>query len=112
MSCAEPRPAYHQVVTDRRHARRRALLRAVLVQSGVAALLVTDLVNIRYLTGFTGSNAALLVVGTDGEDGQDVAGSAGGSGSDDSSVARRRGDTAGDLDPRTRFCTDGRGGDR
>jgi len=100
-------PAYDQIVTDRRHARRRALLRAVLVQSGVDALLVTDLVNIRYLTGFTGSNAALLVVGTDGEDGPVGPDSAGGS--DGSSAARRRGATAsGDLDPRTRFCTDGR----
>ncbi|MBN9102617.1 MAG: aminopeptidase P family protein [Pseudonocardia sp.] len=40
-------------------AERRAALRALL--DGVDALLVTDLVNVRYLTGFTGSNAALLV---------------------------------------------------
>jgi Xaa-Pro aminopeptidase len=40
---------------------RRAALRALLPAAGVDALLVTDLVNIRYLTGFTGSNAALLV---------------------------------------------------
>jgi Xaa-Pro aminopeptidase len=40
---------------------RRASLRALLPAAGVDALLVTDLVNIRYLTGFTGSNAALLV---------------------------------------------------
>jgi Xaa-Pro aminopeptidase len=40
---------------------RRADLRELLIQSKVDALLVTDLVNIRYLTGFTGSNAALLV---------------------------------------------------
>jgi Xaa-Pro aminopeptidase len=37
----------------------RGLLRTTEVE--VDALLVTDLVNIRYLTGFTGSNAALLV---------------------------------------------------
>ncbi len=41
--------------------RRRAALRSLLAESGVDALLVTDLLNIRYLTGFTGSNAALLV---------------------------------------------------
>jgi Xaa-Pro aminopeptidase len=40
---------------------RRAALRALLPGAGVDALLVTDLVNVRYLTGFTGSNAALLV---------------------------------------------------
>ena len=39
----------------------RRALRALLPRRGVDALLVTDLVNIRYLTGFTGSNAALLV---------------------------------------------------
>ncbi len=44
-----------------RTAARRAALRALLPAEGVDALLVTDLVNIRYLTGFTGSNAALLV---------------------------------------------------
>lgn len=41
--------------------RRRVALRALLQDAEVDALLVTDLVNIRYLTGFTGSNAALLV---------------------------------------------------
>ena len=41
--------------------RRRDALRALLPAAGVDALLVTDLVNVRYLTGFTGSNAALLV---------------------------------------------------
>jgi Xaa-Pro aminopeptidase len=40
---------------------RRAALRALLPGAGADALLVTDLVNVRYLTGFTGSNAALLV---------------------------------------------------
>jgi Xaa-Pro aminopeptidase len=48
-------------------ATRRAALRALLPGAGVDALLVTDLVNIRYLTGFTGSNAALLVH-VDGDD--------------------------------------------
>ncbi|WP_405138532.1 M24 family metallopeptidase [Nocardia sp. NBC_01388] len=43
------------------YAARRANLRNLLVENRVDALLVTDLINIRYLTGFTGSNAALLV---------------------------------------------------
>jgi Xaa-Pro aminopeptidase len=43
------------------HAPRRAALRAKLVANDLDALLVTDLLNVRYLTGFTGSNAALLV---------------------------------------------------
>jgi Xaa-Pro aminopeptidase len=42
-------------------ASRRAALRRALQPLGVDALLVTDLINVRYLTGFTGSNAALLV---------------------------------------------------
>jgi Xaa-Pro aminopeptidase len=42
-------------------AARRDALRALLRAAGVDALLVTDLVNVRYLSGFTGSNAALLV---------------------------------------------------
>ena len=43
------------------HARRREALRALLQFHDLDALLVTDLLNVRYLTGFTGSNAALLV---------------------------------------------------
>ncbi|PRY28679.1 M24 family metallopeptidase [Umezawaea tangerina] len=43
------------------HAPRRAALRAKLREQDLDALLVTDLLNVRYLTGFTGSNAALLV---------------------------------------------------
>ncbi|MGH3943057.1 MAG: M24 family metallopeptidase [Pseudonocardiaceae bacterium] len=45
---------------------RREALRALLRVHELDALLVTDLINIRYLTGFTGSNAALLVH-TEGE---------------------------------------------
>jgi Xaa-Pro aminopeptidase len=43
------------------HARRRAALRDHLRAQDLDALLVVDLLNVRYLTGFTGSNAALLV---------------------------------------------------
>ncbi|MFZ2527270.1 MAG: Xaa-Pro peptidase family protein [Rhodococcus sp. (in: high G+C Gram-positive bacteria)] len=50
------------------HASRRAALRTVLADRGLDALLVTDLLNIRYLTGFTGSNAALLVTADDDAD--------------------------------------------
>jgi Xaa-Pro aminopeptidase len=45
-------------------ARRREALRAHVRAAGVDALLVTDLVNVRYLTGFTGTNG-LAVVGPD-----------------------------------------------
>ncbi len=41
--------------------RRRAALRELVRAADLDALLVTNLVNVRYLTGFTGSNAALLV---------------------------------------------------
>jgi Xaa-Pro aminopeptidase len=47
-------------VPDWREARQRAL-RAALAGEGLDALLVTHLPNIRYLTGFTGSAALLLV---------------------------------------------------
>ncbi|MFX0576561.1 M24 family metallopeptidase [Nocardia nepalensis] len=47
------------------YAARRGALRSLLVENEVDALLVTDLVNIRYLTGFTGSNASLLVTSWD-----------------------------------------------
>ncbi|HSK58190.1 MAG TPA: Xaa-Pro peptidase family protein [Actinomycetospora sp.] len=54
------------------HARRRDALRALLREAGLDALLVTDLVNVRYLAGFTGSNAALLVhAADDGDRGED-----------------------------------------
>lgn len=43
------------------HSTRRAALRATLRDRELDALLVTNLLNVRYLTGFTGSNAALLV---------------------------------------------------
>ncbi len=43
------------------HAVRRGRLRALVAESEAQAALVTRLVNVRYLTGFTGSNAALLV---------------------------------------------------
>ncbi|WP_158851486.1 M24 family metallopeptidase [Saccharothrix deserti] len=43
------------------HSTRRAALRATLRDLELDALLVTNLLNVRYLTGFTGSNAALLV---------------------------------------------------
>jgi Xaa-Pro aminopeptidase len=40
---------------------RRDLLRSHLEAAGVDAMLVTDLINLRYLTGFTGSNGALVI---------------------------------------------------
>ena len=40
---------------------RRDRLRVRLAEADLAAILVTDLVNVRYLSGFTGSNAALLI---------------------------------------------------
>ncbi len=53
-------------MTGREPARRDAL-RATAAQRGLDAVLVTDLLNVRYLTGFTGSNGVLLVR-TDGAD--------------------------------------------
>jgi Xaa-Pro aminopeptidase len=52
----------------RRTAERREGLRGLLRDRELDALLVTNLENIRYLTGFTGSNAALLVAATDDDD--------------------------------------------
>ncbi len=52
-------------------ARRAALARA-LAAHDVEALLVSDLTNVRYLTGFTGSNGALLVWRDGAVDGPDA----------------------------------------
>ena len=46
---------------------RRERLRQRLATEGLDAMLVTHLVNVRYLSGFTGSNAALLIY-ADGRD--------------------------------------------
>jgi len=50
-----------------RTADRRDALRATAAERGLDAVLVTNLLNVRYLTGFTGSNGVLLVR-TDGAD--------------------------------------------
>jgi Xaa-Pro aminopeptidase len=50
------------------YARRREAVRTQLRERGLDALLVVDLLNIRYLTGFTGSNAALVVHAADQPD--------------------------------------------
>lgn len=55
-----------------RHIDRRERLREELRTDGLDALLVTDLLNIRYLTGFTGSAAALWVAAGDGPDEKDT----------------------------------------
>ncbi|OBA76789.1 X-Pro dipeptidase [Mycobacterium sp. 1554424.7] len=47
------------------HSQRRDKLKAQIGASGLDALLVTDLVNVRYLSGFSGSNGALLVFADD-----------------------------------------------
>ncbi|MBS9532164.1 aminopeptidase P family protein [Mycobacterium sp. M1] len=47
------------------HSSRRARLRAAITAADLDAILVTDLVNVRYLSGFTGSAGALLVYADD-----------------------------------------------
>jgi Xaa-Pro aminopeptidase len=73
------------------HASRRAALRAKLPELNLNALLITNLLNVRYLTGFTGSNAALVVVA----DGAPPA-------------AEPNLDRADGSEPGTILCTDGR----
>ncbi len=51
------------MATQTEHGPRRERLAAALKQTRVNGLLITALPNIRYLSGFTGSNAALLVIG-------------------------------------------------
>jgi Xaa-Pro aminopeptidase len=62
------------------HAARRERLRSVMAAKDIPAALVSALVNVRYLSGFTGSNAALLltadgtsVLATDGRYGAQAA---------------------------------------
>ncbi|OBI55910.1 Xaa-Pro peptidase family protein [Mycobacterium sp. E787] len=43
------------------HSQRRDNLRAQIGAAGLDAMLITDLINVRYLSGFSGSNGALLV---------------------------------------------------
>lgn len=50
------------------HSQRRERLAGWLAAEGLDALLVSDLLNVRYLSGFTGSNAALLVFAGDASD--------------------------------------------
>lgn len=52
-------PVKHDAVAD--HAARRAALGRTLADQGADAMVVSDLLNVRYLTGFTGSNAGALV---------------------------------------------------
>ena len=54
------------ILTDQKKAapyykKRREKLKQSIAQEGLDALLVTDLVNIRYLTGFTGTSATVVV---------------------------------------------------
>jgi Xaa-Pro aminopeptidase len=52
------------VFTSMNHARRLRGLRKALKQQGIEALLITNLPDVRYLCGFTGSNAALAITPT------------------------------------------------
>ena len=83
---------------------RRDRLRGLLRTAGLDALLLTDLINLRYLTGFTGSNAALLVVADDAEEVEGTTDI-----EDITDGPATKGTTADDAGrTRTRFCTDGR----
>ena len=55
-------------MTSTAHAVRRGRLRADLAAAGVPGLLVTHLANVRYLSGFSGSNGVLFVSADDPDD--------------------------------------------
>src|SRR4029077_12883558 len=48
-------------MTNDTFARRRAALRRLLAEKSLAALLVTDELNVTYLTGFTGDSSYLVI---------------------------------------------------
>ena len=59
----------HLAPTSERRDRLRVLLAEDgLAEDGLDGMLITDLANIRYLSGFSGSNAALYVSASDPED--------------------------------------------
>ncbi len=84
---------------QRAHVARVARLARALEEREVGALLVNTPVNIRYLSGFTGSNALVLVAA----DGATVAGRAGGPGERERGDAHELGDGGA---ARHRFLTD------
>ncbi|WP_204803288.1 M24 family metallopeptidase [Mycobacterium riyadhense] len=49
------------------HSQRRDKLKTEIAATGLDAMLVTELINVRYLSGFSGSNGALLVFADDRE---------------------------------------------
>jgi Xaa-Pro aminopeptidase len=49
------------------HSQRQHNLKSVIAANDLDAMLVTDLINVRYLSGFTGSNGAVLVFADDRE---------------------------------------------
>src|SRR5690348_8702115 len=55
-----PSPAMGRIVSVSEHARRRLAAQAAR-KAGVDALLVTHLPDVRWLCGFTGSNAAVVI---------------------------------------------------
>lgn len=64
MSSTQQSAAVVRVATEpghTAHGERRDRLRALLAGAGVDALLITNLINVRYLSGFTGSNGALVI---------------------------------------------------
>src|SRR3954447_13413747 len=58
----KPSRGVREAAMDQVYGERRARLRTLLAARGLDALLVSSLVNVRYLSGFVGSNGGLLVL--------------------------------------------------